>query len=472
MTAFRSGLALLLTLAFCAPAWSAGEDRYDGNSIRQDAIVVIPIQGEITKATHIFLRRNLKLAERAGAKAVILDMDTPGGDLTATDHIQSALLATKVPTFTFINTNAASAGALISLATKQIWMAPVAAIGAAAPVQGGGKDLDKTMKDKVISYYSARARSIAEAQGHNPEIAQAFMDKDKEVKIGDEVINPKGKLLTLDSKSATRRINGKPVLAEGIATSITDLVKQAKLEGPLVRLEPSGFERIGIAIAGLAPLFLLGGLVCGYLEFKMPGATIPGFLAAIFFALFFFGHYIVGLAGFETIALFVVGALLIAVEFAFFPGVILPAVLGVAMMLAALVLAMADRYPSQPFIPSMDQLTLPLFNLGLAIAFAAIVISVLVTMLPKTSFYSRFVLSAAVPGGPVGPRPGQGSAGPAVVLGMTGVTRTPLRPAGKAQFGAAQIDVVSEGEFLDPGTDVRISDIEGARVAVKRVVAS
>ena len=307
---------------------------------------------------------------------------------------------------------------------------------------------------------------MAEARGHNPDIAEAFMNKEKEVKIGDEIVSPKGKLLTFDAKSASRVINGKPVLAAGIAANLSDLAAKAKLDGELRRVEMSGFERLGLAIAGLAPLFLLGGIVCAYLEFKLPGATIPGFLAAIFFGLFFFGHYVVGLAGFEVVALFILGVLLLVLEFMFFPGLVLPAVIGVALMVGSLLLAMADRYPSQPFIPSLDQLTMPLINLALAIAFAAVVISILVTMLPKTTLYSRFVLAETIHGGSGEPEPG---AAP-VAVGATGTTRTALRPAGKAELAGRMVDVVSEGGFVEPGTAVKVVKVEGATVVVSTVV--
>jgi membrane-bound serine protease (ClpP class) len=461
---------LVAALQFPVTGFAQSGDR---RSIGPDTIVVLPVSGEITKATHVFLRRALKLADRANAKAVILEMDTDGGDLAATSDIQKALLSVKVPTYTFINTNAASAGALISIATKQIWMAPVSTIGAAAPVSGGGQDLQSTMREKVTSYFSARARSIAEQQGHNPDIAEAFMNKEKEVKIGDEIINPKGTLLSLSANSAARWINGKPVLAQGIATSLADLTRQAGIGGPLIKLEPTGFEKMAQFIASLAPLFLLGGLVCAYLEFKMPGTTLPGVLAVMFFALFFGGHYLAGLAGFEIIALFLLGVLLILVELIFFPGVILPAVIGAALMLVAIVLAMADRYPSQPLLPSLEQLALPLINLGLALGFAALVITILMSMLPKTSMYRRFVLAAAVEGGSAGPLVTASSVLSGLGLGMTGVTRTPLRPAGKAQFGDTIVDVVSEGGFVETGIEVHIEEIEGARVmvATKRAAA-
>ena len=292
------------------------------------------------------------------------------------------------------------------------------------------------------------------------------MNKEKEVKIGDEIISPKGKLLTLDANNAARWINGKPLLAQGIATSLDDLAKKAKIDAPMIKLEPTGFERIAQYIASLAPLFLLGGLVCAYLEFKIPGATLPGALAVVFFGLFFGGHYLAGLAGFEVVALFFLGALLIIAELVFFPGIVLPAVMGAALMLIAIVLAMADRYPSQPLIPSLDQLALPLINLGVAIAFSAILITILMSMLPKTSLYRTMVLDASVQGGSSGPLVAAGSVLTGLGLGMTGVTRTPLRPAGKAQFGDTVVDVVSEGAFVAAGVEVHIEQIEGARVMV------
>jgi membrane-bound ClpP family serine protease len=128
---------------------------------------------------------------------------------------------------------------------------------------------------------------MASQNGHNPDVGEAFMNKDKEVKIGDRVVHAKGSLLTLNAKEASEMVNGKPVLAEGIAQSIDDLAKKAKLGGQLVRLQPTGFEQFAFWITALAPLLLLVGIVCAYLEFKIPGATLPGIIAGICFVLFF-----------------------------------------------------------------------------------------------------------------------------------------------------------------------------------------
>ncbi len=465
----RAVRLLLLLVAFLAAGFARAQTAASpaAADITSGSVVVVEIDGEINKTQLVVLRRALKRAERAGAAAVILEMNTFGGSLGACIDIQKALLAVKVPTYTFINTNAGSAGALIALATKQIWMAPVSAIGAAAPVQGGGQDLDKDMRKKTVSYFSSYARSVASQQGHNPDLAQAFIDDETEVKIGDEVISPKGKLLTLDAKAAARRIAGKPILAEGIADSIADLVRQAKLNGPVVKVLPSGFERVALALAGLAPLFLLGGIVCAYLEFKMPGATIPAILAVVFFALFFGGHYVAGLAGFEVVALFVLGVLLVVADFVFLGGSVAIALVGVALMFGAMVWAMLDRYPSQPWLPTAAEALPALSSLGLAIVFSAICIAVITSMLPKTRVYRSMVLSAEVSGGSSGPLVPVGSVLTGLAVGLAGVTRTPLRPAGKAQFGDTLVDVVSDGDFVASETEVEIRRIEGAVVTVR-----
>src|SRR6266702_1424155 len=179
----------------------------------------------------MFLRRAEKVAENSGASAIIFEMNTYGGRLDSAAEITSALNRATIPTYTFVNSNAGSAGALITLATQHIYMAPVSAIGAAAPVLPTGEDLPLTQREKTISYWSALIRSSAMKNGHNPDVGEAFMNKDKEVKVGDSVVHPKGTLLTLNAQEATQRINDKPVLADGIADSIVDLAKKAGLNG-------------------------------------------------------------------------------------------------------------------------------------------------------------------------------------------------------------------------------------------------
>jgi len=229
--------------------------------IHKGDTVVVPLNGEVSPALLLFLRRAVKAAESAGAGAIVFEMDTYGGRLDTAAEITSVLNHATIPTYTFINSNAGSAGALIALATQHISMSPVSAIGAAAPILSTGEDLPATARDKTISYWSALVRSSALRNGHNPDLGEAFMSKEKEVKIGDRVLHPKGSLLTLTAQEATEKINGKPLLADGIADSVQDLAKKAQLKGDPVSFDPSGFERLAFWITQLATLLLLLGII-------------------------------------------------------------------------------------------------------------------------------------------------------------------------------------------------------------------
>ena len=467
----------LLFLFLCAVAFLPAAVASRGAETAKTAgpVYVLPVKGEINQAQFLFLRRGLKQAERAGAAAIILDLDTYGGRLDATADIQKALLRAAVPTFSYVNPNAGSAGALIAIATKTIYMAPVSAIGAAAPVGGDGQDLPKTMRQKSLSYFGSYARGVAERNGHNPDVAEAFMNPDKEVKIGEEVINPKGTLLTLNAQAATRRINDKPVLAAGVADSARDLARKAGFPGEIRRLEPSGFERLALVITGLAPLLLLGGLVGAYVEFKTPGAVLPGVASVICFALFFLGHYLAGLAGLEVAAVFVLGVVLLVVEIVLIPGTTVVGGLGLALMVGSLIWAMVDRYPGQPVFAHPRAFLWPLTSFALAAAASLAIMAALARFLPRTNLYHRLVLGAVSAPAPAGVLRGETTGGPGAVpvsalgIGETGVARTDLRPSGRAAFGERVLDVVSPGEFIPAGSAVAVRAVEGARVVVARV---
>src|SRR6202022_2799442 len=277
-------------------------------------------------------------------------------------------------------------------------------------------------------------------------------------KVGDRVIHPKGTLLTLNAQEATEKINGKPLLADGIADSIVDLTRKAGLKGNVVSIQPTGFERLALWITVLAPLLLLGGIIGAYLEFKIPGASLPGIIAAICFALFFLGHYLAGLAGWEVVALFVLGFALVIIEILFFAhSTIVFGVLGVFLMLAALLWAMIDRYPGETLFPTGDVLAVPLRNLLLAMIGAAIAIALLARYLPRTSFYRRFALMTSNPPGPsLAGAPREFATAVALSPGMKGTALSMLRPSGKAKFADHIVDVITQGEFIAPETPVTV----------------
>ncbi len=443
--------------AFAAPL-RAAEPIPDG------AIVVLPIREQVSDTLFLFMRRALKEAERAGANAVVLDMDTPGGSLSATQKIVEALLKTSTPVYTYVNPEAFSAGALISMATTGVYMAPTSAIGAAAVVMGGGQDLPETMQKKVTSGYAAFFRSVAEQRGYNPDIVSAFMGEEKELKIGDRILNKEGEVLSFSASEASERIDGQRVLAEGIAESIEDLAAQAGLTGKIHRFEETGFEAIAFWLTAIGPILLTAGLILGYLEFNSPGFGIPGILSACCFLLFFAGNYLAGLAGFELAAVFFLGLALVFLEVVFFPGVIVVGLSGVALMLGALLFAMVDSYPNQGLEIPVEAFIEPVFTLAGTLLAAAAVATVVAKYLPKTPGLRRLALDASVADvkedlaldAGLGAHPGD-----------SGSAMTMLRPSGKAFINGNVLDVVTHGEFIPRGEMVRVVQVVSNTVIVE-----
>ena len=458
-----NGALLFLILALSLPSSFATE-----KPIQNGSIVVLPVSGPVSEVQFLFLRRVLKNAESADAAALILDMDTPGGDLKSTEKIVQMLGKSPIPTYTYVNSNAGSAGALIALGTKKIFMSPVSAIGAAAPVAGSGQEIPVTMNAKIVSYYSGYFRSVAQKNGYHAELVDGFMNLDKEVKIGDEIINPKGSLLTLSAQEATRPISGRSLLASGIATDIADVVRQCGLPiDKLVLTKPSGFENLAQWITLLAPFLLLGGVLGAYLELKAPGFGVPGIISAICFLLFFGGHYIAGLTGFEMIAIFVLGVVFIVLELIFFPGIFVVALSGAAMIVASLFLAMADFYPAQPITLSYDFFLTPMLNLSITILLACIFIGLASRYLPALPLFRNLSLSSNLAPGPslTNTISNTGTAS-SLFAGNEGIAISPLHPTGRAQIGLEHFDVLTEGEFIAAGTPIQILKIMDQKIIV------
>jgi membrane-bound serine protease (ClpP class) len=210
----------------------------------------------------------------------------------------------------------------------------------------------------------------------------------------------------------------------------------------------------------------MGGIIGAYIEMKTPGFGIPGIASLICFALFFGGHLVAGLAGWEPIIIFVIGVVLILFEIFAAPGTFLPGIAGVFLVLGSILWAMLDRWPSQTGLPSADALQQPLFNLLVAAGGAAAFAAILMRFLPKTPIYSRLVLGTASASGPA-------ITVPIVNLelhpGDIGVASTTLRPAGKADFNGEMHDVVTGGDYITAGTKVRVVSVDGMRVVVEPV---
>ncbi len=425
---------------------------------------VIPIHGKVGEAQFCFLRRALKEAQSASASAVILDVDTFGGDVDSAMDEMDALLATRIPTIAYVNTKAISAGSLISLAAKRIYMHPNAVIGASAVVGGEGEDLRETMKEKSTSMVVAKARGTAKTNGHPEDVAEAFVRKESELKRGEVSLDTKDTLLTLNAADATKLYDGQPLLAAGTAEDLDSLMKVAGLTGLVRHVEPSGFESIASWLITFAPLLLGIAITCAYIEMKAPGFGLPGITSLICFGLFFSAHFIAGLAGWESAVVFVIGFTLVICEVFLHPGTIIPGLIGVLLMLGSLVWAMVDHWPGTPAFPSSKELERPMLNIISAMIGSGIAMALVAKYLPKIPLFNRLILSAASAGGPAITIP---VVNLTVQVGETGTATTTLRPSGKATFGSAVHDVVTNGDFISVGTKVRVVSTDGMRVVVE-----
>ncbi|MBL9153566.1 MAG: hypothetical protein JNK37_13815 [Verrucomicrobiales bacterium] len=444
-------------------------------------IIRIPIGEEdlaTGQARFDFMDRTLKKAQLEGAEAVIFDMDTPGGYAWYTKGLLlNSLQGITVPTITFVNTRAESAGAIIAIGTDAIYMRPAATIGSALVVAGGGVEMPESLEDKVTQMAIAAVRNMAELKGHHPDVAEAFVTQEKEVKIDGVVVHEAGHVLNLNTIDATRQIGGRPVLAKGVADSIEDIVTQEGLTGEVIEAQAYGMEAFAHWIQKISFVLIILGLAGAYMEMQSPGFGVPGIVSLLAFGLFFFGNYLAGnLAGYELAVMLVVGLILIGIEIFLLPGTVIPALVGGVMVLVAIGMAMVDRVDftyAWKGLPGADRWGEILGEAALTVTlgFFGSIVLLLAAMrfLPQTRAGGWMILKQAVPTGASIPvETGVGEAERHSYVGLTGEAATDLRPAGKGRFGGLWLDIISDGEFIDKGTPLRVIKHEGSRVVVVR----
>jgi membrane-bound serine protease (ClpP class) len=437
-------------------------------------VVVIPIRSKIDQPELFILRRALKEAIAQQADTVVLDMETPGGSLAVTFEMLKALEKFPGKTLTYINREAISAGALISAGTDAIYFAPDGIIGAAAPVLADGGDIGETMREKIVSYLKARVRSISEGKGYRGEVISAMIDDDAELRIGEVTLKRKGELLSLTASEAMKTYGDppRPLLGAGIAENLGALLDQVHGAGrySVQTFEVSWSEKLARILNGITPLLLGVGLVCLFIEFKTPGFGIFGIAGISLLGIIFFGQFAAGLSGHEPALYFLLGVSLVAAELFFFPGVAIVAVIGAALMLGSLVIAMTDLWPNEPIRFSGDALVLPLVNVLAGVVLAAVLFLVLLKYLPRGSFLNRMVLDAAIGGAPVAGRALAGvpdDAGGLVLVGKTGIAATGLFPSGQVVIDEKRYEARLAVGSAAVGTPVRVVALGGFGLTVE-----
>ena len=416
---------------------------------------VARITGTIERGVAAFVTRVMSDAQKAGAAAVIFEIDTPGGALDAALTIRDAILYSEVKTIAFINPRAISAGALISLATNHIVMVEGGTIGAATAVDMQGQKAS----EKILSYFRNEMKATAEKTGRPVRLAEAMVDEDVDI----EDLAPKGKLLTLTTEEA---------VTHGIAEhAISEIDEVKKLQAVLkhFELETAGIVRQSVnwteqAVRWLthpyvASLLMTLGFLGLIFEIQSPGWGIGGTLGLICLGLFFGSHLLVHLAGMTELLLFFTGLALIAIDLFFITGFGMLAIPGIGMIFASLFLTLMGRVE----LWTMDEVTRVMTPLLLSMIITTVAGGLMLRSLPKSRMWRRLVLDAQVksPDGPSGKSP-YGD-----LLGVSGTALTDLRPGSAGLFDHRRVSVSTEGNYLDKGTSITVVEVEGTRVVVR-----
>ncbi len=446
-------------------------------SAPRPVVYQIPIRNMIEPSLVYIIRRGMREANAIGAAAVVFVMDTPGGRVDTTEEITRIIEAIKVPTYTFVEHNAISAGAIIALASDKIYMAPGSKIGDAMPViaspQGGMQALGDAEREKVESYVDGLVRGIAQRKGRPQDLASAMVRRSVEFIIGDTVISKEGEILTLTHFEAERifEIDGveRHLLSEGTVESVAVMLEKAGLGGAEIReLEITNVERIARFIAIIAPVLLTIGMLALWVEFQTPGIGYGAMIGVVCLAIFFFGHHIAGLAGHEEFLLFALGVILLMVEIFALPGFGLIGLTGVFLIMWSLLTSMAPTMPDGPMIPSLPELKIPIRNMVLSFLMSGIGMLLLSRYLPKSRATSWLVLQEATAS-----KDGYTSADERPdLVGQTGRTVTPLRPGGSALIGDKRHDVLTRNAFVEAGMNVTVVEVHGNRIVVEPTTAA
>lgn len=421
------------------------------------------------------VRRGLNDAVKNHAAAVIFDMDTPGGSVGVMEEIIRLLvdLPSDIKTYTFVNKDALSAGALIAMATDEIYMAPGSRIGASAVISILGDIKEGDMKEKIVSATLALVSSAAEHKGHDPRIVEAMMRKEYEFKLGDKVLCAVGQLLTLTDTAAEQMVpfgnegETRPLLSKGTVSSLYELQDKIGLTNSDIKtLHTTAAEQIARYIEMFSVIFLVGGLLGLYIEFKTPGFGVPGLTGIVLLAIFFWGHNIAGLSGIGEVILFLAGVSLLLVEIFLIPGFGFVGVTGILLIATSLIMALIPHYSWEPlFAPKPAYLQNAVLVVGATFLISLTLMLLLARLLPETKTFKQVMLGTEL-------KDEQGyQASPSTVNleGTKGIAETALRPAGIGAFGDQRLDVVTHGDFIDKGKQIVIAETHGNRIVVEPV---
>lgn len=404
-------------------------------------VYVIPIKDDVEKGLNAYLDRAIRTAEENNADLIIFDMNTPGGAVDAARDIGNRITKTDVKTVTFVNSWAISAGSYIALHTDEIYMTPNAVMGASAVINQQGN----TAGEKAESMWLAAMEAAAKQSGRDPDIAKAMAKGDIDL----PELKAKGDLLTLSSDQAL-----KVGYSEGTVKNMDELLERLGYPDANIQTVKSTFaESFARLITNpvVVPILLSIASLGLVLELYSPGFGLPGGMGISALLLFFYGHYAAGLAGYESMILFILGVILIVAEF-FLPGGI-AGLLGVVAVIGSILMAGGN-------VVHMA------ISIIIALFLASVSIIIMVKVFGKRmNIFKRLILtdSTSTESGYVS------NVNRLELIGREGITVTALRPSGTVNVDDERLDVVAEGGFIEKDIAVKVVKVEGSRIVVREI---
>ena len=413
----------------------------------QQVVYRVPVEGTIELGLAPFVARAIAEATEAGAVAVVLDINTPGGRVDAAQRIVRAVTSAQIPVYAYVNTHAWSAGAMIALAADSIFMSPTSSIGAATPVDGTGTKAP----EKIVSAMRGEFRALAEARGLDPRIAESMVDEEIEV----PGVVAAGRLLTLTSNEAVEL-----GVAEAEFSSLSDMLTAIGYEAvEQVTPKANWAEQLVRFLSNpiVAPLLLSIGVLGLMAEIRTPTFGIAGMIGLFSLAAFFGSHMIIGLAGWEELILLGVGLVALVFEVFVVPGFGIAGLIAIACIGSAVFLALIGSLATWGDIARASGIVTT------AIVITTMTIYLVFRHLPTSERWGGVFLKAATAkslGYIAAPAR-------ADLIGMQGTAITDLRPAGVVIIGDERLDVVTEGGFVDKGEEVKVVQSDGYRHVVR-----
>jgi membrane-bound serine protease (ClpP class) len=418
-------------------------------------VMVMEIKAEIDTRMARYVKLALDHAEETKADIIIVDMDTFGGGLSDAKEIVDWIMDVKIPVWVFIDSDAASAGALISIACDSIYMAPGATIGAATVVDGTGA----AAPDKYQSYMRSIMRSTAETNGRDPRIAEGMVDE----RVVIDSVKQAGKVITFTTAEAIE--NG---YCEAKVESIEEILKRNNIESyELDTFKLGAVEKVIAVfmnpfISGILILVIMGGI---YFELQTPGVGFPILAAITALVLYLVPYYLNGLADYwEIIALFI-GVLLIIAEVFFIPGFGVAGVAGITLTVFSMVLIMLNNdFFNFEFVPLGDIMVAAFATIG-GLTGGVLLLFFGGARLTKTKAFQRIAL-----GDTQDVKDGYSvNTFHADLLTKRGTAYTILRPSGKVMIDDQIYDAFTRGDFVEKGDTIEVIGTEGVTLKVKKV---